>query len=288
MSGYTRSFPMLRLIDDDMFDEAQKMLRARAVVTSYPHPTPWKKALLPTHPLAHLIQCGICGGPYRTGGGNGQYMFCRNNRFSGTCKNRTLLRYTLAKNLVVREIETKIFKNERWIHSLCDIARNTLAWPVRFISDAVTEKTAKIQQLCQNIEFLVNQIENGNNAQEIIQRLHDRRNELAVLEHELSPLCQKEVPRISAVDPRYVKKKFADLAELLSCDKPAIGHELLEQLLDGPIMVFPRSIAGKSRKFLHGILRIQQGKILSRLIGQDVSVNTPENTTVLNIDFRMR
>ena len=284
VSKHTRLFPNLRLIDDELFSRAQELLRSNKLRSD--HSNDVKKQPV-KHLLSNLVRCGICGGAYRTGGGNGQYMYCRNNRLFGTCGNRTLLRYAYAEKLIVREIESKIVNNKQWIDALCGTAQHFVTAFYRLLADQVTEKTNRIEILRQKIERLLDQIENGCVGPEIGKRLSQRRNELTQAENELRTICRKERAFISAPCRRQIGEKLTDLARQLVSATPAEGSEILQRLLGGPMTVIPRGVNGKSRKYLQGIVQIHSGRLLALMTGMD-PMDLPGTTTVLAIDFRTR
>jgi len=282
---HTRSFPTLRLIDDKLFTEAQNLLKSGG---THGNDSCNVKKPSTRHLLSNMVQCGICGGPYRTGGGNGRYMYCRNSRFFGTCGNRTLLRYAHAEKQVVHEIESKIINNEQWIDALCSAAQNFTAMVSQLFSDETAEKTKRIGTLKRKIECLLDQVENGCRVPEIDNRLRQRRNELTAAENELRAICQQERTALSIPCRRQVVEKLTDLAEHLVSAPPTEKNVTLNRLLDEPISVIPRSVDGRVRKYLQGILRIHSGRLLSFVAGLDPAIVLPGNTTILVIDFRSR
>jgi len=284
VSKYTRSFPNLRLIDDELFAQAQKLLRSNKLRSDYSSNVRRQPV---KHLLSNLVRCGICGGAYRTGGGNGQYMYCRNSRLFGTCGNRTLLRYAHAEKLIIREIESKIINNEQWIDALCDTTQHFVTDFYRLLSDQMTEKTNRIGILRQKIERLLDQMESGCVGPEIGRRLSQRRNELTQVENELRTICRKEQAFISAPCRRQIGEKLTDIAGQLVSATPTEGSEILYRLLGGPITVIPRGVNGKFRKCLQGILQIHSGRLLALMAGMD-PINLPGTTTILAIDFRTR
>jgi hypothetical protein len=191
-----------------------------------------------------------------------------------------------AERQVVCEIESKIIKNDQWVDTLCDAAQNLVATIPRLLAGEIAEQTKRIKGLRQKIERLLDQIENGKPIPEIGRRLCQRRNELVLAENELCSIGCKKKAILSVSNRRRIVEGLEELADRLSSASPTDGSVILSRLLMEPISVIPRSVDGKSRQYLQGILRIHSGRLLSLIARMDSHFDLPGNTTILVIDFR--
>src|SRR5690606_3686042 len=96
---WTRELPELRILPDELFEQAQTLLaqnQARFTVRRSDDgrlrgSAPAGSGQEPRHLLAGLIRCAACGASFHVGGSYGRYLYCPNFK-NGTCNCQTQLR----------------------------------------------------------------------------------------------------------------------------------------------------------------------------------------------------
>lgn len=284
ISKYTRLFPELRLISDDLFNQAGSLLQA-SVDDFGKKGNSSEKNKPAKHLLSHLIRCGQCGGTYRADGVKSQYMYCRNRRFHDSCDNGSLLKRPLAERLILSTLKSGTLESEHWLDAIEQSARDYVRNTSSRTNEKLEIKTKEIEDLHQKIECLLDCIENGNTHPDIARRLIRRRDELTQREKELYSLQAENLTMVSVPSRLWIKEKLSCFFESFACGEPN-DNIVLARLLEGPIIVSPVYLAGKIRPYLRGVLRIHSGRFVSALLNIEPEISIPGITKILTVDFR--
>lgn len=177
---WTRTFPNLRIIDDETFYAAQRSLRRLA---------PCLATLdgEPRHLLSGLIRCGECGATFYVGGAHGKYLFCPGNRH-GVCRCKTTLNRRRAEEMILQVIGERINADAPWFDAVYD--RLIRAWrqsEEQLPQELIAAERA-LSDIDQKINRLVDQIEAGIDDPEVKSRLNKPRDERRDLTRRLDRL----------------------------------------------------------------------------------------------------
>jgi DNA invertase Pin-like site-specific DNA recombinase len=272
IAQYTRQFPELRLIDDNLFDKAQDRLNNRRWLQRWNNGEVMKfnrgqiKYL-----LTGLIKCGVCGEMFQTGGKNSQYLFCHSRRHGTNCKNGTQLPRQLAERMILQELSRKILTNNQWIIAIHGAIRESIQRNMKNIPAKIKFKERAIEDLRKKIERLIDKIEEDAPIPELQQRLEKRTEELRRTELELRELQIRAKRAIPVPNRDWVLSELSNLETLISgTGSIPMANKALKNLLDAPISMIPEPIPGYKRCFLRGTVRLRAGKIAGVLTGIDM------------------
>ena len=261
---WMRQFPDLRIVDDEVFFEAQRILdenneRVQAQRDKKGRLHGSTKGARRCHLLSGLIKCSECGSTFYVGGANGKYLFCPSAR-KGTCRCRTTLNKSRAEQMILEIIGQRILEDENWIQGVVDAS--VAAWidGQRSRPDETPELWQQIQQSERKIAKLLDQLEEDDDpAPEIRGRLVQRRREKELAERRLREL--ESAPKAPAEPPtvEWVRAALSRLGESLN-GEPNLAREAIWGLLDGPIVVHEIKSSGKPRKVLQGTFSLPASK----------------------------
>ncbi len=270
---WLRHLPDLRLVDDDTFEEAQRLLTSNqeAVVgnrskTGKLNGSSGDASVChPRHLLSKLIQCGGCDRNFIVGGSGGKYLFCPGYAM-GTCSCQTQLRRDRAERMILDQLGLQIFAHVTWSQQ---VLKETLAaW--RAVEAAVPSELAAARQnltdVEQKITNLLDRVEDGRGGPELDERLAQRRAEKRELAGRIERLARVDQDHRPQPTAEWVAERLSNLSEVFTQATPAAAHALRD-LVGGAIVVHEIREAGRKRHYLQGRFSISSGSIAKAIVG---------------------
>ena len=295
-SPWLRAFPELRIIEDEQYYRAQKLLdesnenckivrdskgRLKGSTGKHSHGQ---------HLLASVVQCARCSSKLYVGGSNGDYLFCPGAR-DGICECKTQLRRDRAEQFLLNAIGERVLGNPAWqvavYQSLLKSWRqNLVARP-----DEERELQKLIDDLDRGIQRLVDSIEQSDEPDpEVTKRLSERRrerNELVLRQRQMA-----KPPAVLQTEPtrEWCDQQLVKLGEVLHSTNPA-AVEAFRDLLDGPIIVEEVPVADRKRRYWQGTFVLRLGRVAAVMVPglrNDVEnvANESELVETVTLDFR--
>ena len=272
---WTRRLPHLRLVDDETFAEAQRILKANQSVVADSRKKNGKLkgskrgagGCHPRHILSQLIVCEQCGRVFSVGGPNGRYLFCPGHHM-GTCPCRTQLRRDRAERMILDEIGSHILDNPDWRKL---VQEETLkAWNAQEATVPSELEAARrgLAEVERKIGSLIDRIEDDRGGPELDARLAQRRAEKRDLAQRVDRLQRTDQSRPARPTESWIEERLANLGEVLSQGPPAAAHALRD-LVGGKIVVSEMREPGRQRFYLQGRFAITGKAIVERLVGTD-------------------
>jgi DNA invertase Pin-like site-specific DNA recombinase len=295
---WLRHFPHLQLIDDDTFEQAERLLQeneekceaSRKQNGQLHGSKPGADRQHPRHLLSVLIRCGECGRTFYVGGANGKYLFCPGYRL-GVCGCKTTLRRDRAERMILDEIGRRILANPTWRDVVIEEMRR--AWKVQE-SQLPSELAAAEKALAdvdRRIKRLLDKIEDGFDDPELGTRLAERRAEKRKRTQELERIKRKDENRLPAPTEAWVDEQLRNLGDRLSGATPAAAHALRE-LVGGEIVVTEVRLPGRERHYLQGRFAIRTAALVNsldtshRVAESDIHAEEDRQGEEIVIDFR--
>ncbi len=294
---WLRHFPDLRIIDDETFFEAQRILdenneRVKGHRDKKGRLNGSAKGARRGHLLSQLIKCLECDSKFQVGGAHGKYLFCPKAR-KGTCGCRTTLNRSRAERMILEEIGQRVLEDEAWSQAVVDAT--VAAWndSRRTRPDETPGLRQQIQQIERKIAKLLDQLEEDDDpAPEIRVRLSQRRREKEMAERRLKEMESEPKPPAEPPTPECVRGALSKLAESLK-GAPKLAREAIGELLNGAIVVREIKSTGQQRKVLQGTFSLPVSKAVKAIAdwhreenadGSEPQVGEADETIV--IDFR--
>jgi hypothetical protein len=249
---WTRELPDLRIIDDETFEKAQRILddnykkfaehrRSDGTLT-------WSSRgsadCPPRHVLSGLIFCDSCGSKFHVGGTGGRYLFCPNYA-KGTCTCKTHLRRDRGERMILGEVGARILSNPVWLDAV--YLQTVKSWKqlVGRVPAELESTTRALADVDRKISRLLDRIENGVDDSGVKQRLEDRREERRTLvkrleaaengDDETSDDGMSEEVVIEFVDPSPLDDKASRAKEMY--DQDLLNREIAAELKCSRAMV---------------------------------------------------
>ncbi len=295
---WMRHLPHLQLIDNETFEEAQRLLRAnqeklagsRKKKGRLNGSKPGAAGCHPRHLLSQLIVCSHCGRTFHVGGRGGKYLFCPGHNM-GTCTCRTQLRRDRAERMILAEVGQHILENSAWRQLVLEETLD--AWNAQ--ESAIPSELAAAEKGLADVELtiktLVDRAEGKEEIPELSERLAQRRAEKQDFEERVERLRRVSDNRRPVPTEVCVDERLRHLGEVLSGDNPAATHALRE-LVGGRIVVTKIRQSGRERHHLQGRFAIRAMAIARAITGPD-DVLDPSGTKAgssdeeeIVIDFR--
>jgi hypothetical protein len=295
---WLRRFPHLRLIDDETFEQAQRLLQKNDEVYGTLRKKKGKLAgsspdaarRYPRHLLQGRLQCSECESTLSVGGSHGKYFFCPGYAM-GICTCKTQLPRALARTKILDEIGRRILTNPAWRQAVLDeLARAWQAQETQQPSDLAAAERA-LAEVNRCIGNLVNQVENGIDVPELVQRLAERRLEKQEWTEKLERLRRACENRRPAPTEAWVDEQLRHLGETLSADNPAAAHALGD-LVGGQIAVTEIRRPDRERHYWQGRFTVRTAAVARALVstGNEACNPLPAEADVsgeeIVIDFR--
>jgi DNA invertase Pin-like site-specific DNA recombinase len=281
---WLRHFPHLRLIDDETFEQAQRLLQKNDEVYGAVRKKKGKLAgssreasrRHPRHLLQGLLVCKECESTLSVGGSGAEYFFCP-GYVMGICSCKTQLPRALARTMVLDEIGRRVLANPAWRQiALDELAKSWASREAEQPGDlAAAEKAlAEVKQFIKN---LVDQTEKGNAPPELSERLAQRRLEKQEWTETVERLRRTMENRRPAPTEAWVDAKLARLDETLSGETPAAAHALRD-LVGGQIILTEIRRPGHERHYWQGRFTIRTSAIVQVLSGTNDQSPQPVTT----------
>jgi len=270
---WLRHFPHLRLIDDETFAEAGRLLKEneekRAASRKKSGKLAGSKAGAghhhPRHLLSGLVRCSECGRTLNVGGPNGKYLFCPTYQ-QGSCSCQTQLRRDRAERMILDEIGKRILASSTWRQAVLDAA---LAYWHAQEAHIPTELAAAEKALAdveRRVTNLLDRIENGDDMPELVVRLSERRSEKQELTTRVERLRRADDGRRPEPTAAWVDEQLCHLGSTLSDTSPAAAYALRD-LVGGQIVVTEVRRPDRQRHYLQGRFAITSTALVSGLVG---------------------
>jgi len=273
---WRRELPDLRIIDDQTFAEAQKLLQEnydryaanRRTDGTLKSSCSGGTHRSPRHLLSGLVKCGECGSRFYVGGTNGKYLFCPNYS-KGVCSCQTRLRRDRAERMILDEIGKRILNCATWSRAVYE--QTLKAWKNR--EDHVPTELAAAERAltdaARKISRLVDKVENGLDDPDIKRRLDDRRTERRELVKRVEQLKRAANDCGQAPTEEWVREQLQNLGETLQSDTPAAAYALRD-LLDGEIVVTEIRGEGRKRFSLQGRFHVRSNGVANAVSGVEI------------------
>ena len=295
---WLRHFPHLRLIDDETFAEAGRLLKenedkcaaSRKKSGKFTGSKPGADHLHPRHLLSGLVRCSECGSTLNVGGANGKYLFCPTYQ-QGGCSCQTQLRRDRAEKMILDEIGKRILAVSTWRQAVLDAA---LAYWHAQEAHLPTELAAAEKALAdveRRVTNLLDRIENGDDMPELNARLSERRAEKQELTTRVERLCRADDGRRPEPTEAWVGEQLSHLGDTLSDTGPAAAYALRD-LVGGQIVVTEVRRSDRQRHYLQGRFAITSTALVTGLIGsaeragEDAVPDSDGLVEEIVIDFR--
>jgi len=274
-AAWTRHFPELQIISDELFQAAQRRLeqnREKYAGSRRANGTlRWHQSGSADRPpqqlLQKLIQCGACGATFWMGGTNNRYLFCPNYR-SGECPCRTKLQRARAERLILDAIGQRILTSPAWRQAVLDATSAAWERKERELPSELRQIESRLAELEQIVGRLLDSIENGLDDPTVNERLMMRREERNQLTKRLAELRAQEERRLPAPTEAWIDAQLAQLGTVLRAGDPAAAHALRE-LVGGSIVVHEIRQQGRRRHSLQGTFSLSVGRIVNRWTGNE-------------------
>ena len=272
---WLRHFPHLRLIDDETFAEAGRLLKeneekraaSRKANGKLAGSKPGSDHHHPRHLLSGLVRCGECGSSLNVGGAHGKYLFCPTYQ-QGGCSCQTQLRRDRAEKMILDEIGKRILAVSTWRQAVLEAALK--CWRTQE-THRPTELAAAEKALAdveRRITNLLDRIENGDDMPELAARLSERRAEKQELTTRLERLRRTDDGRRPEPTEVWVGEQLSHLGDTASGTGAAAAYALRD-LVDGQIVVTEVRRPDRQRHFLQGRFAIETTARARALAGND-------------------
>ena len=277
---WVRDFPHLRLIDDETFEKAQKILEQNQKTYAEPRrkngklkgSTSKAHEAHPRHMLSQLVVCSHCGKIFNVGGTGSQRLFCPSHKM-GKCDCKTQLRRDLAESMILDAVGCRILEDPVWadrVYRETEKAWNSFE---ATLPNELKNVRRKLTQVGRKIDRLLDSIEEGDDDPDVKKRLSARRQERVALERQLKRLESADQERPEKPTKSWVEEQLRSLGETLSQGGPAAAHAL-RALVGGEIRVLEVREEGRQRFYLRGCFTITTRNVAAALsceIHQDPS-----------------
>jgi len=242
-AAWTRYFPKLALIDEKVFEKAQKQLQENA--EKYAHHRDEKGKLRgsnsdnrfgnPIYLVSGLFECAACGQRLVMGGSKVKYLFCSGYK-KGICDCKTQLPKELAESLILNVIGEKVLASGAWFSAVWTACQQEWKSYCSTVPQEVQSVERELAEVDLKLQRLVDRIENGDDSPEITQRRSERLAQKAVLGQRLKKL--KDDARQYPQEPseEWLREQLAHLGDALRNGTPAAAHAL-KALVGGKIVV---------------------------------------------------
>lgn len=296
---HRRHFPELAIIDNDLFQKAQKRLKkskelfqnTRKANGEFGGSTPRSNYANPRHLLQGLIVCGDCCESRRqrgetpqilyVGGKDSNYLFCPGYK-RGECTCQTALNRELAKKFILEEVTGRLFNNPSVKEQLYQLASNSYAKSTKAYPAQRVKLERQLQEAEDAIESLIDRLERGPDL-DIDRRLKKRQLQRDELRAELKALEGRQPRLVEAPTGAWIDKQLENVESLLRGDPPAAAH-VLRRLIPGKIAVYEVHQPGRKRHYLRGKFKLCTRGLLQVL---DQEASREESTEELvEIDFQ--
>ena len=291
---WLREFPNLRIIDDETYQAAQRLLdeyyrRCGEVRSGGERLRGSPKGNGRRHLLSGLVECSRCGRTLHVGGAHGKYLECPGHG-KGDCECRTQLPRARTEQQILDIIGERILTNPIWCEAVYD--KMSKAWHDQISSgaDQARELQSQINECERRIERLLTTIETSDDPDpDIRKRLAERRAERHELARRERHLQMQPVATPTPPTRKWADQQLAQLGEVLRSGTPAAA-EALRNLLTGPIIIEEVVVPVKKRRFWRGKLVFALDRVVAGVQTTPPTEDFSESENALSetvvIDFR--
>lgn len=289
---WTRQLPHLRLIDDETFETAQRLLEEHDKNRATLHDSNGKfrgsraGASHPRHLLSGIIVCGECGSTFYVGGTNGKYLFCPKYK-RGLCRCQTQLRRDRGERMILDEIGRRILTSPAWLKTVGEEMLKAWRRQEEQVPQELATDERSLSEVQRKIDRLVDRVENGVDDRDVKKRLQERRAEKRRLVKEIDRLRRVNENRGPEPSMDWVRDQLNELSDAVNGDTPAAALALRE-LVGGRIVVTEIRRDGRQRHYLQGRFTIRSTAVATAVIGkngEDNDTADDEHTEEIVIDF---
>lgn len=270
---WLRHLPHLQLIDNEIFQEAQRLLDINDEVSAvnrkekgkFNGSKPGASGRHPCHLLSQLIVCGHCGRTFYVGGTGGKYLFCPGYHM-GLCGCQTQLRRDRGQGMILKEIGQRILANPAWRQRVLE--ETVKAWNAQeaAIPTELAAARRSLAEVEQKIANILDRMEGGRGGPELDDRLAQRRLEKRDLTEQVERLQRADQGRPPAPTETWVDERLNDLGDVLAQGTPAAAHAL-RNLVGGKIVVTEIRQPGRERHYLQGRFTVTTKAVVEMLVG---------------------
>lgn len=263
---WLRHFPHLRVIDDDTFNEAQRLLdenierhassRRQDGTLAGSEST----SASPRHLLSQLIECGQCGEKFHVGGARSEYLGCSTYRTGGLCDCKTQLRRDRAERMILEAIGERILDDPAWFDAVFQSLLNAWREGEQQLPTALKAAESELAAIESRIERLVDRIEAGADDPAIAERLKQRREERRVQRAKVDQLRKASEHRAPEPSRQWLQNELRQLGKDLATDTPAAA-DALRHLVGERIVVTEIRREGRQRHHLQGRFTIKSESV---------------------------
>jgi site-specific DNA recombinase len=294
---WTRHREDLRIIDNDLFIEAQERLDENARRTEAYRDSEGKirdsDGSHRVQLLTGLMKCPKCRSKFHVTGANGNYLQCSGARDGDgerdrdiVCDCKTMLPRRLAERLILNEIGQRLRHNPEWRNAVLQRAVEIWHELRRQNPTSVDELQRRLQNLDAKIQRLLDRIENDEQPNpDIGQRLQDRRRERAEVAREFERVQAHEREMPTPPSCEWVTVQLQDLSEVLRGNVTAANQALL-RLLGESMRLELIEEEGRQRKFWPGSFAIQFLEFSKLPVALQADENDRSVNPEIVLDFR--
>ena len=269
--AWIRQLPDLRIIDDQIFQEAQQRLQANyekyaGIRTEKGHLN-WKgrgsKDCPPMRLLSKLMICEGCEEAMYIGS---KYLYCDQYQ-RGVCSCQTRLPIARATRMLLAEIGKRIAASGPWFNAV--FAQLLSSWREReaHLPGELAAAKQTLADLDDKISRLVSSIEDGTSDPGVLTRLEDRRHERRDLAKKVEALQRVADARTPQPTEEWLRAKLSELEEVLKDETPA-AIQALQDLLGNKVILREIRDEGRQRFRLQGRFKMRTMAILGAVTGQ--------------------
>lgn len=288
---WLREYPHLRLIDDELFERAQRRLKADA--DRFSHLRNANGTLAgstsdrpATHPLRNLIHCAKCGRPFIRAGNKTGYLRCSGS-FRKQCDVRTVLRRDRAGQLILEAVEARVLNNPRFIDAVLDQTFKLWREDIARQPDALRCTESERASIRQKVDRITRQIEEDDDPpQNLVQRLKERNQELEALDRRIAQLLKSTSESCPEPTREWIETNLRGrlLDNLLNGSPRDI--EAFQDLFSEPIQVHECGRDGRKKKYFRAVLAFDSQRLSSLLLGRPAGETAETVREVVEIDIR--
>ncbi len=279
---WIRNFPDLRIVEDNVFDEAQRLLDAnfeRHVETRCDNGTlagSERGSSAPRHLLSRLIRCGECDATFYVGGTNGKYLFCPNYS-KGLCGCKTQLRRDRAEAMILEQIGKRILASDEWFAATFESVLRSWREGVQQRPTELAAAENSLADIDRKIKRLVDRIESGDNDASIGDRLSQRRSERRNQQKNIDRLRKASEQNLPEPNEEWLRTELQQFGKDLHTDIPAAASAL-RSLVGGKIVVVEINKEGRKRFDLQGRFTIKASALAAAVTGLSATIQSNQGS----------
>lgn len=288
---FTRSFPHLQIVENELFERAQQLLkRSRDALAKHRSrtgqlngsPSQIRKRYL----LDGLLACKRCGRRFAVLDSEKIYYSCLGH-CRGQCPCVTSVPRELAEKLILDAVTKHLLADKDWrrmVFKTVVIAWKTLTKNRPDEVAALRKKKVDLESMIRRILHVIERSDSP--PRDISDRLSERKRELHEVEAQLTRAEAGDGLSLEEPTEASVDAQLDNLFEVLKSGTPS-AINAFQSLIDGPVIVEECSIPNRKRKHLKGELRLRPIVVAAALLGPSAEVSPDEaRPTVISLEFR--